>query len=54
MNKERLKVGNFGGCDSRDIDFELLKISANPEKYIVPGICNRDTEKRVFAKQMGK
>lgn len=45
------KIG--GGCAPRGIDLEQSKITENPVKYIVPDICDRNTEKGKFAKQMG-
>ena len=46
------KEPKFGGCSWKGIDIGQLKITGNPVKYIVPGICDRNMKKGKFAKQM--
>ena len=50
--KYNIETSKFGGCASRGIDSEQTKINANPVKYIVSDICDRNTKKGKFAKQM--
>ena len=44
----------FGGLSRKGIDSEQSKITAKPVKYIVPGICDRDTKRGKFEKQMNQ
>ena len=44
----------FGGYGWKAAGLEQSKIIAKPVKYIVPGICDRDTKRGKFAKQMNQ
>lgn len=45
-------LSKFGRCGSNVIKRGQSKMTAKPVKYIVPGICDRDTKKGKFAKQI--
>lgn len=63
-NLKKSQIGNFrkqnefspkiklGECSRKGIDIGQLKITGKPVKYIVLGICDQNTKRRKFAKQM--
>ena len=44
----------FGGCSCKGMDIGQLEVAAKSEKYMVPGIYDRNMKKGKFAKQMNQ